>query len=171
MLRPSDKEAQPTASMPSVLDLLLEDQPVRAANVGLARGEMVRSIKRALLRDLEWLLNTRRCGLGEEVEKSLTELQSSVVSFGIPDFTAMDFASDKRRAEMARMIERAIRQFETRISDVSVTLVDTKRTLERRLHLRIEALIRVEPVIEAAVFESMLDPASQSFSVWAADHE
>jgi type VI secretion system protein ImpF len=171
MPRREDSDAKLPARMPSLLDLLIEDEPSLLASRTSSRSALVSAIKRALLRDIEGLLNTRRCALNREIEKSLPELKTSVLSFGIPDFTAMDIASGKRRIELVKLIEQAIRQFEPRIGDVSVTLLETKEALERRLHLRIEALIRVEPVFEPAVFESLLDPASQSFSVWAAEYE
>jgi type VI secretion system protein ImpF len=157
-------------TMPSVLDRLLDEVPAQVKGNQPSRRVMVTAVKRMVQRDLEWLLNTRRRGLGG-VAKELTELKSSLVAYGIPDFTAQDLASDARRKGFARAIETVIRTFEPRLTGVMVTLVDRRQELERRLRFRIEALIRVEPGAEPVIFESLLDPATQSFSIRTADHE
>lgn len=158
------------ATMPSVLDRLLDDVPAQVKGNQPSRRVMVTAVKRMVQRDLEWLLNTRRRGLGV-MAKELTELKSSLVAYGIPDFTAQDLTSDARRKGFARAIETVIRTFEPRLTGVMVTLVDRQQDLERRLRFRIEALIRVEPGAEPVVFESLLDPATQSFSIRTTDHE
>jgi type VI secretion system protein ImpF len=158
------------ATMPSVLDRLLDDVPALVKGNTPSRRVMVTAVKRMVQRDLEWLLNTRRRSLGV-VGKELGELKSSLIAYGIPDFTAQDLASDTRRKAFARALETVIRTFEPRLTGVMVTLVDRQQNLERRLRFRIEALIRVEPGAEPVVFESLLDPANQSFSIRATDHE
>jgi type VI secretion system protein ImpF len=163
--------APPAAtSMPSVLDRLLDDVPMQVKGNLPSRRVLVTAVKRMVQRDLEWLLNTRRRSLGA-VTKELPELKSSLLAYGIPDFTAQDLASDARRKGFARALETVIRTFEPRLTGVMVTLVDQQQNLERRLRFRIEALIRVEPGAEPVVFESLLDPATQTFSIRATDHE
>lgn len=158
------------ATMPSLLDRLLDEVPVTVKGSAPSRRALVAAVKHTVQRDLEWLLNTRRRSLGT-MSKELPELKSSLIAYGIPDFAAQDLASDTRRTAFARALESVIRTFEPRLTGVSVTLVDRQQNLERRLRFRIEALIRVEPGAEPVVFESLLDPATQSFSIRAADHE
>lgn len=159
-----------SATMPSLLDRLLDEVPIAAKGNAPSRRAVVAAVKHTVQRDLEWLLNTRRRSL-DNASKELPELKSSLIAYGIPDFTAQDLASNTRRTVLARALEGAIRMFEPRLTGVSVTLVDRPQNLERRLRFRIEALIRVEPSAEPVVFESLLDPATQNFSIRAADHE
>jgi type VI secretion system protein ImpF len=171
MARPPSAAAVQAATMPSLLDRLLDEAPAATRNNAPSRAALIASIKRTLQRDLEWLLNTRRHSLGA-AGKDLPELKTSLVAYGIPDFTAQDVGSDARRKGFARALEQVIRSFEPRLTGVTVTLVNhQERSLERRLRFRIEALIRVEPASEPVVFESLLDPATQSFSIRGVDHE
>jgi type VI secretion system protein ImpF len=170
MGRPSSPGAAPPVTMPSLLDRLLDEEPTPNRNNVPSRSALIASIKRTLQRDLEWLLNTRRHGLGA-TGKDLPDLKTSLIAYGVPDFTAQDLGSDKRRKGFAQALEQVIRNFEPRLTAVSVTLADKERPVERRLRFRIEALIRVEPAAEPVVFESLLDPATQEFSIRAADHE
>lgn len=156
--------------MPSVLDRLLDEVPVSSANNLPSRRALLAAVKRTLQRDLEWLLNTRRRSLGT-AGKDLPELRNALIAYGIPDFTALDLSSEARRLAFARALETAIRTFEPRLSAVSVMLIDRRQNMERRLHFRIEALIRVEPSAEPVIFETLLDPATQTFSIRGTDHE
>jgi type VI secretion system protein ImpF len=158
------------ATMPSLLDRLLDEVPVVTKGNTPSRRALIAAVKHTVQRDLEWLLNTRRRSLGN-LASELTLLNSSLIAYGIPDFAAQDLTSDARRTSFARSLESVIRTFEPRLVGVSVSLVDRQRNLERRLRFRIEALIRVEPGAEPVVFESLLDPATQSFSIRATDHE
>lgn len=158
------------ATMPSVLDRLLDEVPVSSGNNAPSRRALVAAVKRTVQRDLEWLLNTRRRSLGAAA-KDLPELKNALVAYGIPDFTALDLSSEARRLGFARALETAIRTFEPRLSAVSVVLVDRRQNMERRLHFRIEAQIRVETGAEPVIFETLLDPATQTFSIRGTGHE
>ncbi|GGF20431.1 type VI secretion protein [Aliidongia dinghuensis] len=157
------------AVMPSVLDRLLDEVPTGNKTAKPSRGVLVASIRQTLQRDLEWLLNTRRRPLGA-AGKELAELKTALPAYGIPDFTTRDLSSETQRKAFARALEQAIRHFEPRLASVSVSIAD-RGGLERRLRFRIDALIRVEPAPEPVAFVSQLDPATQNFTIRAADHE
>lgn len=108
---------------PYLLDRLTDDEPAAGVEPGAGRTATLGELRQRLLRDLDWLLNTRLC---EEVESSLTgrELASaSVLRYGVPDMSGKSVQS-MRGATAARRMETAIRDaiknYEPRI--VSSTL-------------------------------------------------
>ncbi len=69
-------------------------------------------------------------------------------------------------------IEQTIRQFEPRLAQVRVILIDSDNTQDATLRLRIEALLRIEPAPEPIVFDTLVDPATAEVQVKpnSADH-
>ena len=112
-----------------------------------------------LQRDLENLLNTRcRCG---SFPKELTELETSLVNYGIPDFTGAGLASAAGRAEFLGMVQSCIERFEPRLRNVRVSLLQhDKEPLDRVLRFRIDAVVSTEEDAEAVAFLSTMEPSS-----------
>ena len=150
--------------VPSLLDRLTQPEsgPV-ARQIGWTAA--LAQLKLSLRRDLEALLNTRRRpgALGAD----LPELARSSIRFGIPDFVVINMGAQERQAAFGRALERVIRDYEPRLSNVAVTLLPPPRGQDRTLCFRIEAMIRIEPSPEPIIFESVLDPISRTFSVKA----
>ncbi len=103
---------------PYLLDRLTDDDPATTAEAGAGRTASLGELRARLLRDLDWLLNTRIC---EEFDASVAgrELASqSVLRFGVEDMSgksvqSMRGATASRRMESA--IRDAIKTFEPRI--------------------------------------------------------
>ncbi|MEA1673591.1 type VI secretion system baseplate subunit TssE [Nitrospirillum sp. BR 11163] len=158
---------QPATIVPSVLDRLI--QPVEGPTArAVGWNAALSQLKNSIRRDLEAMLNTRRRPgkLGNDVG----ELHRSPLQYGIPDFTAMSMAAPERQAAFGRALEVAIREFEPRLSSVAVTLLNGGRNLDRTLRFRVEAVIRLDPSPEPIVFESVLDPVSQTFLIKGDPH-
>lgn len=149
--------------VPTILDRLLDDNPGQAHDPLRTSGFLLRELKKSVRRDLENLLNTRyRC---REIPSHLEELETSLLSYGIPDFTGAVFANEDDRRDLRRIIERIIRQFEPRFKEVTVHL-DTKSTSnDRVIRFRIDALLHADPAPEPVVFDSQLEPSSNMFFV------
>ena len=64
-------------------------------------------------------------------------------------------------------IERAIRRFEPRLKNVVVTVQSNVDKLDRRLRLRITAVLRTDPVAERVVFDSELEPSTAAVEIKA----
>jgi len=144
----------------SLLDRLMEDEtPGRAPGAPPRLAE----IKQSVRRDMEMLLNSH-C-LCARPEGRLTELDRSVVAYGIPDFTGLDLSTEEQRDALVRRIEATIRHFEPRFLDVAVTRLENSDDLDRTLRLRIEALMHADPAPEPLVLNSQFDPTSSTFSV------
>ena len=95
----------------------------------------------------------------------LTELATSPIGYGIPDFAAGAFNDAGRREELRLELEETIRRFEPRFLSVRVQLVDTKDRLDTTLRLRIEAVLYAEPAPEAVAFDTLVDPTTDDIVV------
>jgi len=149
--------------LPSVLDRLLDDRPDQRQDPPKGRGQHLTELRDAVRRDLEALLNSHRRCISPPA--GLDELDLSLVEYGIPDFLSANAAAESAREEFRLSLEEAIRRFEPRFKTVRVTLADDNSQLERTLRFRIDALMYADPAPEPISFDSLLDPANQSFSV------
>ena len=147
---------------PSVLDRLVDLSPREPADRVPSREESIRAYRNSVLRDLEWLLNTRRTII--EVPDSLPNLQNSTFCYGLPDVSSLSADSAEVRQSLMRGIERTIHRFEPRLTDVRVTLMPDERR-DQRIRFVIEALLQMEPDPERVVFDSVLDISSGDISV------
>lgn len=148
----------------SLLDRLIGDEDQeRVASGRAGRGEALRLAREALRRDLEMLLNARqRC---RSWAPELTELDSSLVNFGIPDFTAGHFDSLTARERFRRDIELAIRIHEPRLRSVHVELIDPDNVTHRTFQVRVTGILLVDDDRETVQLDSSLDTRTRTFAV------
>ena len=147
--------------LPSVLDRLLDDNA--GAVRPRSRAQQLLELRNAVRRDLEALLNTHQTCSSPPA--GMGELPRSLVEYGVPDFLSINAGAASAREEFRRSIEDIIKRFEPRFKAVKVTLLDDAKKGERTLRFRIDALMYAEPAPERVSFDSLLDPASHSFSV------
>ncbi len=148
---------------PSVLDRLIDYDPNLGEDPSITLAESVRRYKASVLRDLEWLLNTRRTIT--RVPDTWSEVKQSAFVFGLPDVTSMSGDSNVSRRQLLRDIEEAIRIFEPRLSGVRVSHVEEKEGAQRRVRFAIEGLLKMEPNPERVLFDTVLDLASGQIDV------
>src|ERR1035438_3687570 len=82
----------------SVLDRLCDDEPDVKSERPLSRHQSIRALKASLIRDLGALLNTKR--RETEVPEQFVELNQSLLTFGLPDFTALSLRSEEHTSEL-----------------------------------------------------------------------
>jgi type VI secretion system protein ImpF len=125
--------------------------------------ESIRALKASVLRDIEWLLNTRRTisPVGDE----LPEVQQSVYHFGLPDITSITTDSASARKQLLRQVESCIEQFEPRLANVRVSEAITDGESGRRVRFVVEGMLRVHPDPEPISFDTVMDAASGRFSI------
>ncbi len=139
----------------SLLDRLMDAEPDRPRDPPVSAAQSLALLRRAVHRDVEALLNARRPW--RSVPAGFPALRQSPLGYGISDFTAGAF-NDRRQREVLRAeIEEAIRRFEPRLTQIQVQLADDGDLLRTTLHLRIEALLRVDPAPEPITFDTMVD--------------
>jgi type VI secretion system protein ImpF len=160
--RDSEGGAAPVAQL-SLLDRLIDQEPERLRDSPVSPAESLATLRQSLRRDLEALLNTRR--RWRSWPEGYTELGVSPLGFGIADFSAGAFNDPRRREWLRADVEQTIRRFEPRLSRPRVTLMNPKDELEARLHLRIEAVLRVEPAPEPIAFDTLVDAATAEVMV------
>ena len=149
--------------LPSVLDRLIDEDPRRASEKPQSLKEMARTLRMAVRRDLEDLLNTRQRPFS--LPAGLDELEHSCFEFGIPDFSGANLSTAEKRRKYLRGIEQIIREHEPRFSSVRVVPVDDRKATHRTLHFRIEAVLRTEPMPESVLYDSHVDVLTRSFRI------
>ncbi|WP_207480969.1 type VI secretion system baseplate subunit TssE [Arenibaculum pallidiluteum] len=147
----------------TVLDRLLDPVPERERS----RKESLARLRAAVRRDLEALLNTRRRCLDWPADAA--ELDSSLLAYGVPEFTGTGLAAREAQEAYCRMLERTIRRLEPRLLQVEVRRTESADPLDPTLRFRISALMHAEPAPEPLVLDSALDPATQSLAVRSRD--
>ena len=148
----------PTPVRLPIIDRLFDDP-----NPPRSRLDSVRRLKKALERDLEWLLNTRRPA--EDLPSGASELEKSVYWYGLPDLNSLTLSSEADRAGLIRAIQTAISTFEPRLTSVRVSLTPVAEEGLPELRFVIDALLRMEPVPEHISFDTVLDVADGKYRV------
>ncbi len=126
-------------------------------------SEALERLHAAVRRDLESLLNARR--RRRPLPPLLTQLGSSVFNYGIPDPASGAYAVPELRQVLVREVEATIRRFEPRLTKVAVSLVGDKEGLGSTLRLKVEAVLRADPVPEPVSFETLLEPVTRDVTV------
>ena len=146
----------------SVLDRLLDDDD-GAFGSTISWLESVERLKRAVRRDLESLLNTRR--LAEPAPERYEEVRRSMYHYGVPDITSLSRDAPDTYTRLQRYVQEAIQLFEPRLANVRVALVQGEGEERRELHFRIEALLRMDPTPEQVAFDTLIEIASGEVEV------
>lgn len=152
----------PRAQLP-LLDRLLDSDTGSAHAAPPTTAEALERLHAAVRRDLEALLNARR--RRRPLPERLTELASSVLNYGIPDPASGAYAVPELRVALAAEIEATIRRFEPRLIQVSVALVGDDDGLGGTLRLKVDAVLRADPVPEPVSFETLLEPVTRNVTV------
>jgi type VI secretion system protein ImpF len=146
----------------SVLDRLIDREPKSRMESMPTAAQSLRAMKAALRRDLEWLMNTRR--IIDDPPESCTELRRSVYHYGLPDISSMSIFSTKDQNLLLKTIESAITFFEPRLGRVKVSLRPITGA-GRMVHFVIEGLLRVDPVPQQIVFDTVLELSSGAYQI------
>ncbi len=137
----------------SVLDRLIDYEPEVSYEPPASRASSLRQMKQALKRDLEWLLNTRRCV--DEIPAGLKELNHSLAIYGLPDFSTSNIKSPADQTRLRRALENVIKILEPRLKNVTVTL-EPSNEMERMLRFQVAAHLMIEPAPEPITFDTVL---------------
>jgi type VI secretion system protein ImpF len=156
--------AEPTIRH-SVLDRLVGSDRRWDGNRPQGWRESLEVAKKSLLRDLQWILNTRQ--ISEPVGEPYEFLKDSILNFGLPDITALSADSSETPARLRRYIEDAIQTYEPRLSDVRITISDLGDSKVRKVKFLIEANLKVDPDPERVQFDTVLEVSSGRFAVSA----
>lgn len=139
----------------SVLDRLIDLEPSNSVENPLTRSQSVRVLKAAVRRDLEWLLNSRR--IADPPDEALKEIQRSVYMYGLPDLSVLTMASSADRNRLVKSIMTTINLYEPRLANVRLVMVESPDAGKKDVRLRIEAMLRMDPVPEPISFDTVIE--------------
>ncbi|WP_421988698.1 type VI secretion system baseplate subunit TssE [Roseococcus sp.] len=146
-----------------LLDRLLDADPGSKEEKPPTPAEALNTLRSAVRRDLEALLNARRRRW--PLPTTTPELAMSPLGYGIPDATSGGYALLERREALALEVERIIRRFEPRLLSVRVRLRETGNDLDRTLRLKVDAVLRTDPIPEPISFETVIEAVSHEVVV------
>jgi type VI secretion system protein ImpF len=159
----------------SILDRIIGFDPLDPQAFRPMQTATVRELENTVHRDLMALLNVRRAD--EPIPAEFEEAARSILTFGLPDFTSRSVLDRSEQERLRRAIETAIRVFEPRLSNVTVSLdrpgkrVEQGRGLDNTLRYHVRALLRVEPDPEPVVFDAVLEPGTGRVAIQSAGRE
>lgn len=160
--REGGRNAPVRAQMP-LLDRLIDDAPDTDRDPPEFGADTADALRRSVQRDLEALLNARR--RWRSWPEQYSELAMSPVGYGIADFATGSFNDPRERDQLRARIEQTIRRFEPRLSNIRVTLLDAKDSMEATLHLRITAMLLIDPAPEPIAFNTQIDATTTEVTV------
>jgi type VI secretion system protein ImpF len=146
----------------SLLDRLIDHEPETTEEALIDDNQKMRIIQAGVRRDLENLLNTRYRVLSWPPE--LTELDDSLINYGIPDFTAAGLNASHNPDILIKAIRFAISLFEPRLTEVRIDHVPEDHA-DRTLRFRIEAMLLIEEKKHRVQFDSSLESATGQIAV------
>ncbi len=100
----------------------------------------MRRLKDSLRRDLTALLNTRRAE--QDFDPSFEQATNSLLTFGVIDFTSYNLNSSVDQERVRQSIERAIRQFEPRLTERQLCRSSSLNPFIPSWLLRVEAILQ-----------------------------
>lgn len=115
-------------------------------------------LRSSVHRDLGLLLNTHQPW--RSVPTRLSEVGMSGLHYGLPNFSSGTLNRPEEREMLRAAIEETIRRFEPRLAELKVHLKDDGDRLSSTLRLRIEAMLRVEPLVAPIVFDTIVNAAN-----------
>jgi len=146
-----------------LLDRLLDADPGATQDPPQSAATALDTLRIAVRRDLEALLNARRRRW--PLPTTTPELAVSPLGYGIPDATSGSYALPEKRAALAEEVERVVRRFEPRLQSVRVALIEGGSDLDRTLRLRVDAMLRTDPIPEPISFETLIEAVSHEVHV------
>lgn len=143
---------------PSLLDRLTDNEPDSKVESSAQRVLSINRLRRCVLRDLEWLLNSECMSVTEDLSQ-FPEVTRSVLNFGVPGLSGMSLSStDTRRVE--REMRQAILDFEPRIlaNSLSVKIIqDNVEVGQNTLRFQIEGQLWAQPLPVSLYLSTDLD--------------
>lgn len=126
-------------------------------------GVDLSQLKTLVARDLERLLNTRRCYADEDFH-AYPMAGASIFNFGIPDFSSRSLSSGMDRDQICLSMAKAIERHDQRLRNVVVRLREAQAEVHR-LAFDIHAVLRVTGFHDAVSFGAQFDTAGMYYQV------
>jgi type VI secretion system protein ImpF len=143
---------------PSLLDRLTDDEPTVKLESRDRRIMSPQQLRRSVLRDLAWLMNTSTRFSPEEL-KEFPLVAASVLNYGIADLCGLTGSSvDAPLVE--RMVQAAVKRFEPRILPASLSVrasADAEAMSPNALSFEIKGSLWAQPMPERLYVKTEVD--------------
>ena len=146
----------------SLLDRLSDNDPQISQETPLDDNQQLRILQAGVRRDLENLLNTRFRYASWPPE--MTELDDSLINYGIPDFTAAGLNSAQDSDILIKAIRLAISIFEPRLGEIRMERINDD-FFDRTFRFRVEAMLLIDDQRHRVQFDSSMESATGKFAV------
>lgn len=141
--------------LPSLIDRLIDHEPDVSSEPFYRHSYTVRQLQESVRRDLEMLLNTRQSR--DDLVGTQAEIARSILTYGVPEFGSGEADGEDSQERLRSAVEQAIRTFEPRLERVQVKVDGAVNPIERKLHLTIDAILHVEPIVERVAFDTVVE--------------
>lgn len=122
----------------------------------------IQELKNSVARDIEELLNTRSIHFDQL--DSFPHAKKAIINFGILDFVGLSTANPLHRDQICKAIQETICNQETRLSHVQVLMhIDSDHV--GSLLLTIRGVLNLQPISEPVIFDAVLNPSTQQYSI------
>ncbi|WP_440888127.1 type VI secretion system baseplate subunit TssE [Vibrio sp. WZ-1] len=140
----------------SIIDKLIDSEPTTRIEKDFPITQQ--SLLDNLLRDLEAMLNSR---VGwTALPDDLLELRYSILNYGLPDFSSMPYSSQDGQKQLCEIVCAAIKEFEPRLREVSVSIANENNSIDRSLSLKISAVCLIDKNMHEVTFNSAIEPVN-----------
>lgn len=109
----------------------------------MTRRGAIQALIDSILIDVQRLLAERPCVVSWP--SHLSELETSLVNYGLSDFAGEDLANHQDREQLGRRIEAVIRKYEPRLQDVNVQLLPDRGPSDNAVRFQISARVGAAP--------------------------
>ena len=147
---------------PSIIDRLIDYEPDLSTEAPKSVPQTIKELKQSVKRDIEWLLNTRISH--EEIPEGLEEVRKSLAFYGLRDFIGMSSQDSEERKALLKNMENALKIFEPRLMNLRVSMKEID-AVDRGVTFQIEGDLKMEPVPEPIVFDTVLKVGSGDFEI------
>ena len=145
----------------SVLDRLSQTRAGHGGDIRIGFHDLLRAVRR----DIEWLLNSKRVLVDDLAE--FPEAGVSILNYGLPDFSHYSGSSNSDCQQICNLITETLQRFEPRLAPRSIRVehVVEKEKTSTQTRFRIHGLLHVDPVSEAVVFDTKIEMDSGSVQI------
>ncbi|MGR9106241.1 MAG: type VI secretion system baseplate subunit TssE [Gammaproteobacteria bacterium] len=143
---------------PALLDRLTDDEPEKKQESREKRILNMRDLRKSVLRDLSWLLNTTNLEAVHNLD-DFPEVSSSVLNYGMPDLAGSVAASADVR-ELQRKLRQVLWNFEPRIQRDSINVrvaVAENRMNQETMTFEIEGDLWAQPLPQRLFLKTVID--------------
>jgi len=114
---------------------------------------------RAVCEDLKRMLNTRKTELRDQ--DKYPAVKASILNYGLTDFNCGSVGTEEERKELANQIHQVIRQYEPRIENMVIEILENKEKEDRVLRLDIKAELKTKELINIRTNIDVLEKSSE----------